>query len=101
MFHLIRRPVLESREDDHEVRLGQFLDAGHVIGSGLDLTFGVYAEDDRAFEPMVFGQDTGKGRQGLLGAVFVIACYENEVSAFADTFIAFVDERSCGVKELE
>ena len=101
MFHLIGWPVLESREDDHEIGLVQFLNAGYVVGSGLNLTLGVHAEDNRAFKPMMLGQNTGEGWEGFLGAVFMVACDEYEVLTLAGATLALVDKRSRSVQELE
>jgi hypothetical protein len=101
MFHLVGWPVLESREDDHEVGLVQFLYAGNVVGSGLNLTLGIHAEDNRAFKPMMLGQNTGEGWEGFLGAVFMVACDKYEVFAFAGAIFALIDKWSGGVQGLE
>ena len=96
VLHLVFRPVLEASENHHDIRLRQLLDARHVIGPWLYFAFGVDPEDNGALEAMVLGQDTGKGRQSLFGAVFVVARYEYEVFTFAETLCAFVDERGGG-----
>jgi hypothetical protein len=50
---------------------------------------------------MMLGQDTGEGWEGLLGAVFMVACDEDEVFAFAWATFALIDKWSCSVEGLE
>ena len=50
---------------------------------------------------MVLGQDSGQGWQGLLGAILVITRNENQVFTLAGTTLAFINERSRSVQELE
>jgi len=38
-------------------------------------------------------EDPGKGRQGLLGPVFMIACDEDEVLAFPEAALSIVNKR--------
>ena len=96
MLHLVLRPVLEAGEHHHEVSLGQLLDARHVVGPRLDDTVGVHPEDHGALEAMVLGQNAGEGGQGLLGAVLMVARYEDQVLAFSEALFALVDERRFG-----
>ena len=99
MFHLVSGPVLEPREDDHEVRVVQLLNTGHVIGSWLDLTLGIEAENHGALKAMVLGQDAREGRQGFLGSIFVVTGDEDEVLALAGATFPLIDKGSRRVEQ--
>ena len=93
VLHLILRPVLEAGEHHHEVGLGEFFDPRYVIGSWLNFAFCVNPKYHGTLKAMVFREDSGKGRQGLLRPVFVIACDEDEVLAFPEATLSIVNKR--------
>ena len=100
VVHLLLGPVLETGENDHQVRFFHLFDAGYVVGSRLDLSLGVHAENDGAFEAVAFCQDPCQGGKGLFGAVLMIAGDEDEVLALAGTAVAFIDEGRIGFEQL-
>ena len=76
----------------------ELLDSRDIVGARLDLSLRVHSENDGALEAMAFCQDPGEGGQGLLGAVFVVACHKDEVFSLTRAAVAFVDEGSLGAE---
>ena len=58
----------------------------------LDEAILIHAEDDGAFEAVMFCEDAGEGGAGFLGAVFVIAGEEDDVLAKTWSGLAFIDD---------
>ena len=85
VLHLLVGQIAEAREDDHQVGRLERLQAGDVVvaGSGLIVPSLVDGEQHGALEAVMLGQDLGQLRQGLLGAIFLVAADQDDVLALA------------------
>ena len=87
----------EAGEEDDEVRQGEVLEAGDVVRLELrlpallgvdrhgrvDLALRIESEQHRAVKSVVFAQDPGHHRHGLLAAVFLVGRDQDDVPALA------------------
>ena len=74
VLHLLWWQILETQEDHGEISGIESFNARHVgFVTGDDLTrLGINAKDHRAFEALVFCQNTCQLRQRLLGAILMV-----------------------------
>ena len=97
-LHLRDGDGLEAREDDQQVSVLQCFGAGDVAGVPQRDVAGlrVDAEQHRAGEALVLGEDARELRQGLLGLVLMVVGDEHDLLAFAGAFGADVRQRGIG-----
>ena len=100
VLHLFVGQVAEAGEDDHQVGGLQRFQAGDVVRLiGVDgAVLGVDGKQHGAFEAVMPGQDLRQLRQGLLGAVLLVAADQDDVLALAGSVSAIEDDPGiCGV----
>src|SRR5207248_11008252 len=79
--------------DDHQVgRLERFQAGDVLVVLGVDSAVGrVDGEQDGTLETVVLGEDLGQLLQRFLGAVLVVAAYQDDVYALAGAVAAVVN----------
>ena len=64
---------------------------------GIDKAVLVHTEEHGAIEAVALRKDLGEHRQGLLAAVFLVSCDEDDVLAFSRALAAFVGQPLLGI----
>lgn len=99
VLHLLVGPVLEAGVDDHEIGVIEDFNAGDVGVTGIDVAVLVNAEEDRAFEAVMFREDARESGEGFFGAVFVVVGDEDDVFAGAEAFFGAFEDEGVGLEE--
>lgn len=92
--HLIVGEFAKAEEHNHHVGVIQEMETGDIgLADWIDEAgVRIDGEEDGAFEAVAIGEDLGEHRKGFLGAVFFVACDEDEVFALTRAGFAGVDE---------
>jgi hypothetical protein len=94
VLHLDVRQIPESGEDYHQVGRGEGFETWDVVVAvGIDRAIRrVDGEQHGAAEAVPRRKDLGELRQGLFGAVLLVAADEHDVPSLAGTFASLEDD---------
>ena len=98
-LHLFVGKVLESQEDNHQVRGFQRFGARHIVIARYDFTrLFVDVKEYCALEAVILGKDLGQRGECFFAPVLVVTCQKHNMFAATDSVghrFVVIDQRLC------